>query len=440
MPGTIVQDEPPRDTDVDPGADDAASKTIVDDPRSEPRSGGTPTSGSRATRDTMPDPIATEPVRATLPDIDPNASEEDAEAQQPEGEQSPGDGAPAPAPKRRNVLFFVIGGLLFVALAGPLVFYFLVWRYRPTAPQHIPAGTTLAVRFDGRELYLYEPFRKHVIGSIDGSDKAKSRLDRIKKHTGVDLRNEVREIVFATMNAESWIVLVGGNFDAGRARKKFVPGLKTFLEEEGVQGYTVEDGVLKGPVLRIAQADDTTILIANNDEILRAATDPSDAWQELGLASSGAMSFVIDRGAFDAVSKNPSEKVSGVLPPALAIGALALVTPETLDHVSDASKSTQKMTGYLDLGKGPKIMADIVPTTGTTPGALSDKWQTVQTDAQGMRDVLTSFYSAGLAPAMLDAKLKPRNETVMVTIQWERKELDAGLEKLGEKIRETLGE
>ena len=100
-----------------------------------------------APRETLPDVDAATGARTTLPD----GSGSDAEAEPPAQELEDGevDGAiDANEPKRPKSSwpYFLIGGLLFMSVAGPLIFYFFVWRYRPTALMHIPQGTSVAVR------------------------------------------------------------------------------------------------------------------------------------------------------------------------------------------------------------------------------------------------------------------------------------------------------
>lgn len=423
--------DPPREDTVDaedgpaPGPHSArAQNTILD---------GTPSVLPEATTsepETAPE-ASGGPLRNTMPDaLDAEKTSTDSEGEEPREPLAP-TMPPAPPKKRRNWLYIAIGSLFLTALIGPVAWYFVVWRYRPTAPHHIPAGTTIAVRFDGRELYLYEPFRKNVLGSFDGSEKSDKRAAKLKKLTGVDLKTDVREVIFATKTADSWIVLIGGNFDTGRSQKKFATGLKTFLDEEGVPGYTVEAGVVKGPVLRIAQAEDGTILIANNDEILRAAMDPGDAYKDLGLSSSEAMSFVVDRAAFDGLSKQAGDRFP----------ALQLFAPDKVTRLSEACQKTQKMTGFLSLSKkDPKLTADIVPVSGEEPAALSSKWETVQSDAKQLGGFLPEVPGVPVKESLEAVKFKPRNKSVLVTIVWEKKTFDAALADLGKKLRETFGD
>lgn len=348
-----------------------------------------------------------EPPQKTVPDL---------------GEEEPASPPPPeePAKKLRGSWpYILIGSLLFMSVAGPLAFYFVVWRYRPTALMHIPRGTNAAVRFDGRELYLYEPFRTNVIGAFDDAASKGGRADRLKKHTGLDVRKDIREVIFATSFGDTWVVLIGGNFSS-RAKTKFTLGLSKFLEEEGVSGFKRrDDGVLAGP-LWIAQAEDSSIVIANTEETLDRCMDPNETYQDLGLASSGAMSFVADRPVFETAA-GPSSMLKGT--PVAAFGS-----------IFDAASQTQKVTGHLALGREVEFLIDATPTKGTTPEELTKQYESVQSQAR-LASLLFLPEAGGLTETALNARIKPRATSVMVEATWDRKKFDAFLEDVGAQIR-----
>jgi hypothetical protein len=372
MPGTLIQDEPQRTTQPDlPGAEEAP--------------------------------------RTTLTDIDDT------------GTPPPEAGAePPPDKPKRAWVYFLIGGLLFMSAAGPLIFYFAVWRYRPTASQHIPPGTIAAVRFDGRELYLYEPFRKHVLGKLQGA-AAGGRAQRFKKNTNIDITSDIREVVVATATGETWVVLVGGDFGAARGGNKFEKGLFEFIKGEEITGFELNDGAVQGRGLFIGQAEDTTVVIASSRETLEKALEPSDTNTRLGLASSGAMSFVIDRPAFEAAVKM---KPTGV--------AAFFLPTDMASHMADAFGHTEKMTGYVRFKREIDVIGDITPTQHIETMALTTEYELLQKDAVAISDVLPE--ALGLKTMVLNAKLKPRAKTVMIDGSWPKDELDAGLEAIGNNI------
>src|SRR5262245_2221176 len=144
---------------------------------------------------------------------------------------------PSPAPRRGCVVASIAAGLALALLVGVgLYLYFVFWRYEPTAQRHVPAQTTVALRIDPAELVLFKPFRTHLMPLIEGGPEAssgakpaKNRIVRLKEHTGVDLSMDVRELILATVDAQSWVLLIGGRIQRGR----FVRGLESVLREEG---------------------------------------------------------------------------------------------------------------------------------------------------------------------------------------------------------------
>lgn len=449
MPDPIDPDEAPRETLTDVDASDSARPTLQASPKVE--SGRSHPLGT-----TQPDHVAAEArqhlLGTTLPEAIPilASAEATASPEAPAADTHPdeepldvGRGEPDAAPARAarkplKWLYIALGSVLLLALTGPLIFYFFVWRYTPTAPHHIPAGTTIAVRFDGKQLYLYEPFRKNVLGALEGteqSERAKGRAGRLKKHTGVDLKSDIREVIVATMTVDSWIVLIGGNFDGGRSRK-FASSLKAFLDEEGVEGFSVDGNVLIGSGLFVAQAEDTTIMIANNREILRAASEPSDSWQTLGLSSSGAMSFVIDRPVFDMAARAAAAEREATSLQSLYLSVV--LSSDVKQRIAGAASHTQKVTGHLELGRKTELHADVLPTSGTTPEQLAIEVQELQTAIETVSSLLPE--SGGIRRALLEAKVKPGSKRVIVNAPFDKAKLDAGLVELGAKIRTTFEE
>ena len=399
MPNTPVSDAAPESSNLGD-----APRATLPDPALAPRT-------------TLPDVDAETGARTTLPDV----AGEDTETEPPAHELEDGGAGYAgedDAPKRPKSSwpYFLIGGLLFMSVTGPLIFYFFVWRYRPTALMHIPQGTSVAVRFDGRQLYTYEPFRTHVLGAFDEAADKNGRADRFKTHTGVDLRKDVREVILATSNGESWVALIGGNFTT-RAKTNFTVGLSKFLDEEGVSGFSVRaDGVLAGPVF-VAQAEDSTIVISSSGETLERCLEPGEAYQDLGLAGSGAVSFVIDRPAFENLAGTNS---------ALKDTPFAL-----LPSNASAARQTEKLTGYLSL-KEPEFLLDITPVSTSTPEQLTKELETLQSEAK-LATLLPEL--GGLRDVALAGRIKPRATSVMIEAEFPRAKLNELLEKVGQEIR-----
>jgi hypothetical protein len=397
---------------------------MTDEGGSDPEARSTLDDASARARETHPDPLLQAenggPARSTLPDLE--------AAGAPPEERLPDDDAPfreggpevdaaahaaTMAVRKRGWVYLLVGGLFFAALAGPLLFYFFVWRYRPTAVQHVPEGSNAAARIDGNELYLFDPFREHVLSVFAESRDLTTRADRLKRYTGIDVRSDLREVVVATTSGEGYVVLLGGKFERTRlSQDTLVDGLKIFFDKEGVQGFTVDGDVLVGHGVRIAQADDSTIVIATHEEGLRAALEPSDAWTRLGLASSGAASFVIQRPALAAAARS--------LPP----GA------------SDPFAHADRVGGFLKLGREPSLFVDVTPSAGIDPEALAREVES-SLDAARLLVVLLPDIM-GEKGALSSAKVKPRTASVMIEAAWPREGLGRGCEALGATLRQLF--
>src|SRR6185436_3914397 len=88
----------------------------------------------------------------------------------------------------------ILAALLLVA---SVAFYLFVWRYEPHARKHIPGNANLVMRFEFADLALFGPVREHfwpLLFERRGEVvKGKTRADRVKEATGVDLATDLRE-------------------------------------------------------------------------------------------------------------------------------------------------------------------------------------------------------------------------------------------------------
>lgn len=395
----MADDDPERPRSTEPDLEVEAARSTLDD---VPRGGTIPMGELIAAR---PEGGAAAEGAATDEGDEGDAAEHDEPARDDERpEKKTG----------RPILYAALGLVLFTALAGPILFYFLVWRYKPTAPLHIPAGTNLALRIDAKELYLFEPFRKSVLGVLEDAEGVKSRAARLKKETGIDLRSDVREIVVASPDGRRFVVLLGGYFTQARMNRASVTeGLRTFLTEEGVEGLSLDGDVLKGPGgIEIAQAEDTTIIVASDDEMLKAAREPSDEWTKLGLTSSGAASFAIEEAAFAHAAKGLED-----------LGGASL-----LAH-------TERATGFLKLGARPELTLELVPKSIGSED-MAKETEAALADARLLTMLLPDVF--GEKAALATAHVKPRTSSVMVTTEWPKEGLEAGMRWLGDGARAIL--
>ncbi|MFO0619371.1 MAG: hypothetical protein U0414_42675 [Polyangiaceae bacterium] len=404
--GTTIPEELPAGaraiSNTMPDALEALERTTVDDGAlSAATEGGEPTTGDR---NTMDDEVPADPAAA--PDADADAEGD------VDGEEPPPPPVEGQVKKRRKLWpFFLIGALLLVAIATPIA-YILVFRYDPTAVKHIPGGTVMAFRIDAKELYLWKPFREHVVGKFDGSKEAKERASKLKKLTGIDLTSDLREIVVATPDAVRWVVLIGGYFHEARFnRSDVVKGLKTFLEEQGATDLTVKGGILYGPNgLEVTQAEDSTVIIANDHGLLQAAIPESDEWTSLGLAGSGGMSFVITENALQRFKSSASSM---------------MLDPGMFGH-------SKRLGGYLKLGSKPQLNIEVVPRQ-VSVDVLSNEIEGTLGNLRGIALLLLPD-TYGVKRMLQSIKVKPRADVVMLTADWPYDGLEDAMKAAGENV------
>jgi hypothetical protein len=99
-------------------------------------------------------------------------------------------------------------------LVASVAFYLFVWRYEPVARKHIPGNANLVMRFEFADIALFGPVREHfwplLFEPRDEPVKGKTRADRVKEATGVNLATDVRELFIATADTTSWVLILGG--------------------------------------------------------------------------------------------------------------------------------------------------------------------------------------------------------------------------------------
>ncbi|HMJ11893.1 MAG TPA: hypothetical protein VK524_10795, partial [Polyangiaceae bacterium] len=99
--------------------------------------------------------------------------------------------------ERKGLPYWVVasgfGALLALGIAVAVLIYFRLIRYERVAGYHLPQETTFAVRLDVEQAIVYEPFRRHLLplanrgrGEQRTARVLEPRLDRIKRHTGIE--------------------------------------------------------------------------------------------------------------------------------------------------------------------------------------------------------------------------------------------------------------
>ncbi|WP_437606835.1 hypothetical protein WMF20_38740 [Sorangium sp. So ce834] len=362
----------------------------------------------------MPDTLIEEPIRPTViddaaaPAPAPGADPAEAPPAQPDG------GAAPPRPGRPRGAACLAAAIAGVALLAGVALgvYFLFWRYEPTARRHIPGDANIVVRLETAELALFGPVRQHFLPLVEEAPAGASRRARIEAATGVDVLSDVREIVIASTDAASWVALAGGRMPKGR----FVAGMEKVAREEGWSDVRREGELLLvgagGPRPRavIGQADDGTLVLGTDVEIVKAALPASDEWQRLDLPEQGAVAFALTGAAWSGAAG----AVSPLLPRA---GALF----RRIDHAS----------GTLTLGAEPALATRLAPVSGDTAAALAGDAQAFLGSLKLALALLPDV--AGAGAAIDGAQAEAQGDRVEIRTKWPVEGLDRACSALAQR-------
>lgn len=360
--------------------------------------------------DDAPPPTLNEPPRLTELDIEadePRLTEIDPIPAQPR--------PPSPPMPRSRKIAIALSILAAVLLVAGVAVYLFVVRYEPLARRHIPGNANLVARLDLADVALFAPVREHLWplvfeGSAGDAPKGKTRADRVNAATGVNLAADVRELVVASVEGSSFVVIVGGKIPRGR----FVKGIAAVAKEEGWPGGWRESGeLLLGPNgVVIAQAEDGTILAGTSEAIVVAALPASDDFRRLALPEKGGTSFVVTREAW-----------SG------AAGAAVVAHASVLRKI-------ERATGHFTLSKSPEVSLEIEPVAVDPAPALAGEIEQLLAELRIVALLLPD--SAGEKGALQAAKVTAKEGRVVITAPWSYEALDGACARLAAQIRAGL--
>lgn len=338
----------------------------------------------------------------------------------PQGEPPPeSTEAVQRAPKRGRIVLAIVFFLLVLSVAGALGFWLFFLRYKPTARAHIPSGTSIAIRLEVADVLLFGPVREHLVPLALGngprvddaqSPKEPSRAAKIHERTGVHLPQDLREIVAASMDGKSWVLLLGGRIKKGR----FVAGLAEVAKEEGWNGFAREGELLVGPGMVVGQADDGTILVGNDRSIVTAALPATDEGEKIGLPAEGAVTFALGKRIFDSKSSPLS-----ALPQAQAM------------------QKIERASGSLRLSAQPELLVRLVPTRPEDAKLVEDETRSMLT-ALGLLLLLAPDV-AGEKDAIRAASVSKQGEIVVISAPWPYEGLDRAASKLADLAQSPKG-
>jgi hypothetical protein len=353
---------------------------------------------------------APNPLAATQPVMSVQAALADPSAPGAASEEAPEDqpAAPKSAPRSRArtwiaAAFAVIGAL---AIAAVVIGYFLFFRYTPHAERHIPGASNLALRADVRAIATFAPVRKHLWAALferpAPSSAGKTFGTRIAEATGIRPSIDLREVIVASVDTKSWVLLFGGNFKPGR----FVSGMEKVLHDEGYTEWHRAGDLLVGPGgIALGQSDDGTLVLGTEAEIVTAALPASEEYRRMDLPKTGAMSFAVSKVAWEELSRS-----TGAFD---AAGALRRI---------------RHMKGTMALGDEPSVDIDIEPKGGENADALG---KDVEAFLSHLRLALVLFPDqAGEKTALSSVKVATEDGHVRVRAPWPLEGLDRGCDKL----------
>ncbi len=333
----------------------------------------------------------------------------------------------APLPNERRsfshrTVFAALAISLILAMGVAVYIYFRYIRYERVAARHVPPGAVAALRGDLEKVVLYEPFRAHLMKMLDERPSTapdpSSRVDRLKRHTGVEIGVDTRELVFVWGPSPlDWGMIIGGMFRAGAV----VPGVERMMVEEGRPFARSQDGaVLVAPGgVAIAQASDGVVIIASSEARARASLPAGVEYQRLGLSQEGAGGFAVSGDALRALVPAPLRAMT----PGLAVlndvarvrGDLTLGTDVTMTSLVELTHGT----GEEALGRVRGLLGGVetvsrLPVAG---GALT---------------------SAGDLASRLQLAVG-EGASVRLTGTWNRAEVDRAAARLAEFLRVEFG-
>ncbi|APR87329.1 hypothetical protein A7982_12678 [Minicystis rosea] len=310
---------------------------------------------------------------------------------------------PAPAPRASIGRRLAIGASVLVALlavAGVAVYLFFI-HYEAVARRHVPGNASLVMRLDAADAVLFGPVRKHLwpLAVERATRSGKTRGQRIRAATGVNLATDLREVIVASTDASSWVLIAGGRI----ARGKLVAGLEKIAQEEGWALHR-EGDLLVGTGLVIAQAEDGTILVGTDATIVNAALPASDDARHLDLPEDGVVTFAVTKQAWNG-----------------AAGIATVAHASVLRHVERAS-------GRMKLGPAPEMSMSITPIAGVSPADLAHELDDVSAELRLVTLLLPDV--AGEKSALSSVIIKPDEARVTVTAPWPFDGLDRAAQRL----------
>lgn len=336
--------------------------------------------------------------------------------------QGPPPGARRPLPKRALAIVGASVGALLIAVVSV---YFAVFHYKPVALQHVPPGTTLAVRVDLVDVATYAPVRRHLVPLVDEpvegtTPAARSRTDRLADAVGFSPSRDVRELVVCFLGSEDrFVLLIGGNIPKG----KLVPGVLKVASEEGNPSFVdAGGGVAKARYggLFVGQADDGTAVVATDEASLRAALAVTGESEALGLSSERSVAYAARAQLWSDIEKS---------------------TYATMLDSLKGLRALDAVNGYVLLGNAPRIESQVRVAPGHSAEDAKATLYRVFTDLRRVSELRRKLTGssqdfAGEEQALAQSGIETKAPDVLrVSTPWPYDGLERGAQNLAQKLR-----
>jgi hypothetical protein len=318
--------------------------------------------------------------------------------------------------RARSFKSVAIGSVALAAVVLSVMFalYLRYVHYDRVAVRHLPPHTAIAVRVEVEQAIFYEPIRRHLLplfgGPGESPTQADARLARIEARSRLS-RGDLREIVFGRGEAQSdWVVVLGGIFPGESGPPRLVQAL---TDETGWTASPDGRRAEHGPTgTAVARASDGAVVIASSPRVLSSALPAAGEFEALGLPPTGAGGFALSRAALSELVRWPWVLASGDLPAALS--ELAGVSGQ--------------------FSPGDRIRLAV--TFRSSDGKAAERSASGIVELLRARGRLVESRSSSLLRAALDrASVRREGSTAVLSLEWERPEVDYALATLADTIR-----
>lgn len=237
-------------------------------------------------------------------------------------------------------------------------------RYEPRVVAHLPPRVQAAWWMNVEYTVGFDRFSEQLLPLLEeGRTEAEPRVKLLERKTSLELEIDTREIAFARVDSDSWVLLFGGLY----RRDGVVAGLQRAFAELGIRASvkdrvvviatTAEPSWLAGSSLTMA--DDGTLIWASDEELARASM------------SQGRES----RGDYKSLMVKPGSLMAAVAFPEFSTASGESLVPPPVERIWLSVQPGEPFPAYAEALNSPK---------GRPESALlaEVEWQAAQSPAR----------------------------------------------------------